>query len=210
MADTTVNNESVNEVESFNPLSTGTFNSHEAALAASVVEDYDVQIKEFTEKMAADQILKTEVRNLGSDATSYASRTTTTEPDITVNSDMDVDYLVDGKTEYVAVTGAELDEIRAAAEKAGINLDDFFDSDLTVYSIRSGADQGKTAVPKALLTALADTCDKKVQEMNTNSELKMIQFQSLMDARKQALLQLSNMINSDKETLMEIIRNMKG
>lgn len=201
MADTTVNNESVNAVESFDALSTGTFNSHEAALCASVVEDYDVQIKEFTEKMMADMALKGEVQSLGGTATELANRTTTTEPNT-------LGAVADGETEYVEVTGAELEEIRELAEAAGISLDSLFDTITTEYAIKDI--EGQYAFPKDILTALADTCDKKVQDMNSNSELKMIQFQSLMDARKQALVQLSNMINSDNETLMEIIRNMKG
>lgn len=207
MADTTVNNESVNAVESFDALSTGTFNSHEAALAASVVEDYDAQIKEFTEEMEAEMIQKSQIQAVDSVVTTLASKTTTTDP--AIGADSTAEYYADGTTEFVEVSAEDLADLIEQAQEAGIDLPDFLTSDYSLYAVR-GMEPTVYAIPKDVLEELSTTCENMVEDLNQNSELKMIQFQSLLDARKQALLQLSNMISSDNETLLEIIRNMKG
>ena len=60
------------------------------------------------------------------------------------------------------------------------------------------------------IEALKDSADSKIQSLNSQTELKMINFQALMDSRKQAMLMLSNMISSDNSTKQAIIQNMKG
>lgn len=65
-------------------------------------------------------------------------------------------------------------------------------------------------IPKAFYESLENTLDSRLQTLNTQSEIKTISFQAVMDARKQALLMLSNMLNSDNQTKMAIIQNLKG
>ncbi len=60
------------------------------------------------------------------------------------------------------------------------------------------------------LEDLKTTYSNKIDDLNSSSELKMIRFQTLTDARKQALLMLSNMISSDNSTKLAIIQNLKS
>ena len=69
--------------------------------------------------------------------------------------------------------------------------------------------QGQYFVPDNLVQAFEEKIDNQLQDKNNLSEMKMIRFQSLIDARKQSLLLLSNMMNSDHQTKMAIIANLK-
>jgi len=60
------------------------------------------------------------------------------------------------------------------------------------------------------LTDLQEKIDGQIQDLNSSSEIKMIHFQALMDARKQAMMMLSNLLNADKTTKESIIQNMRG
>lgn len=65
-------------------------------------------------------------------------------------------------------------------------------------------------VENTTIDAIMENIDSQIQEKNTSSELKMINFQAIMDSRKQALLMLSNLLNSDNTAKQAIIQNMKG
>ena len=60
------------------------------------------------------------------------------------------------------------------------------------------------------LQEIKDGFADKVDSLNQSSELKMIRFQALMDARKQAFMMLSNMVNNNHQTMQAIIQNLKG
>lgn len=64
--------------------------------------------------------------------------------------------------------------------------------------------------PDDTLTNLQEKIDGQIQDLNSSSEIKMIHFQALMDARKQAMMMLSNLLNADKTTKEAIIQNMRG
>lgn len=51
---------------------------------------------------------------------------------------------------------------------------------------------------------------EELSSMNSTSELTMLNVQSIMDQRKNAIMFLSNMMASKNDTLMNIIRNLKN
>lgn len=79
----------------------------------------------------------------------------------------------------------------------------------TISASRASA-KDPYVISKNDLENLRSKHENNLQNLNTTSELDMIRFQSLLDARKQMLMQLSNMISQDSQVKLEIIRNMKG
>lgn len=69
---------------------------------------------------------------------------------------------------------------------------------------------GYLYVTKEALTATVESRQEKLAGLNSNSELTMIQIQSLVDQRKNMLMLLSNMMASKNDTAMSIIRNLKN
>ena len=70
--------------------------------------------------------------------------------------------------------------------------------------------QGGYYVTKDNLSGAIETKQEKMAGLNANSELTMLQIQSLVDQRKNMLMLLSNMMASKNETASSIIRNMKN
>ncbi|MBF0104367.1 MAG: hypothetical protein HQM16_03460 [Deltaproteobacteria bacterium] len=101
----------------------------------------------------------------------------------------------------VADDSQELNDIREIAAKYGVNT-----SSLITQTCADSA----WFVPETLIQTIKDAVDTKLNDLNSTSELKMIRFQSLMDARKQSMMLLSNMMNADHQTKMAIIQNLKG
>lgn len=64
--------------------------------------------------------------------------------------------------------------------------------------------------PTKALNSLIETKKEQISGLNSNSEITMIQVQSLMDQRKNALSLISNLMASKNESLMGIIRNLKS
>ncbi len=63
------------------------------------------------------------------------------------------------------------------------------------------------------LDSLENTITQKQGElstMNSTSELTMLNVQSIIDQRKNAIMFLSNLMSSKNDTLMNIIRNLKN
>lgn len=60
------------------------------------------------------------------------------------------------------------------------------------------------------IEAAVEKKERELTDLNSTSELTMLQVQSLVDQRKNALLMLTNLIASKNETMMGIIRNMKS
>lgn len=71
------------------------------------------------------------------------------------------------------------------------------------------AQSGLSDEAKESLTAQIENKQEELAQLNSNSELTMIQVQSLMDQRKNAMTLLSNMISVNTSTQMSIIQNMK-
>jgi hypothetical protein len=70
--------------------------------------------------------------------------------------------------------------------------------------------EGGISIETSFLQEIKDGFADKVDSLNQSSELKMIRFQALMDARKQAFMMLSNMVNNNHQTMQAIIQNLKG
>jgi chromosome segregation ATPase len=71
------------------------------------------------------------------------------------------------------------------------------------------AQSGLTDEEKESLTAQLENKQEELAQLNSNSELTMIQVQSLMDQRKNAMTLLSNLISANNSTKQSIIQNMK-
>lgn len=71
------------------------------------------------------------------------------------------------------------------------------------------AQTGLSDDEKESLTAQIENKQEELAQLNSNSELTMIQVQSLMDQRKNAMTLLSNLISVNNSTKQSIIQNMK-
>lgn len=75
--------------------------------------------------------------------------------------------------------------------------------------LQDGTKTNQRYITKDFLESMKESLENELTDLNSNTEMDSIKFQSLMDARKQSLLMLSNMISSDNQTKMSIINNMK-
>ena len=153
------------------------------ATLADCVQEYDVQIANATNEMQEIAQEKSDTRVDQSEVNSFLNRDKTTDEET--------------GEEYVTVNIKELTQLSLMAENYGMSMGTVSGSLL------------KPEVKVSVLEELAAKQQSKLDDLNSSSELKMISFQALMDSRKQALLQLSNLYSSSNEITMEIIRNMK-
>lgn len=71
-------------------------------------------------------------------------------------------------------------------------------------------DRSGYLLKKKGLTELIESKGERLAGLNSDNELTVLQIQSLIDQRKQALTLLSNLMASKNESLMTIIRNIKN
>lgn len=195
MSNTTVNEAgSTNSTTATSAISPN-YNEFENACVAAI-EDYDVQIAAYTAEMTDLIEQKTEVREAKGEVDSLASRT----PD------------GEGEAAYIQLTQEEGEALIESLEEAGFDTTELEDG--TYFYGVDQNDDGETEwvykLPPSWLEAASQNLDDQMTELNSQSELKMIGFQSIVDARKQTMLMLSNMVNNNSQTMLEIIRNMKG
>ncbi len=69
---------------------------------------------------------------------------------------------------------------------------------------------GQQSIKKDTLKRALDGKQETLAGFNSESELTAIKIQSLVDQRKNLTLLLSNLMSSENDTLMSIIRNLKG
>lgn len=170
----------------------------QAQLGGAVVADYDAQIRSFTAELTAVNAEKSAIQ---ADKVSLTSLMTglTDLPEAKGYSYKDesgTTQKYSGKA-YVMNQG-EFAKFETLARSVGVKTD------------AAPANGKSRAVPESLLQAVKDGLDSKLSGLNSTSELKLIHYQSLMDARKQSMMMLSNMIGSDNQTRMAVIQNMKG
>jgi hypothetical protein len=170
----------------------------QAQLGGAVVADYDAQIRSFTAELTVVNAEKNEIQ---ADKVSLTS-------------------LMAGLSDIPEAKGyAYKDESGTTQKFSGkayiMSEGDYAKFENLARSVGVKTDavavNGKSrAVPESLLQAVKDGLDSKLSGLNSASELKLIHYQSLMDARKQSMMLLSNMIGSDNQTRMAVIQNMKG
>lgn len=156
--------------------------SEYTATLTSCVEEYDVQIANATHEMQGIAEEKSETRADQSTVNSLLNQKKTDE---------------ETGEGYVVLDLKALPQLSQMAKEYGVSL-----------GTLSGS-LSKPEVKASVLEELATKLETKLDDLNSTSELKMISFQALIDSRKQALLQLSNLYKSSSDTTMEIIRNMK-
>lgn len=171
----------------------------QAYMGGAMVQEYDAQIQMFTAELTAVNAEKSAVRADKLAVTGLQSNLKTF-----VASGENVAYFPDG-TVYegeAAVLGSnEVANLREQAASLGVSMND--------PALLNGSNN-TYAVDVKFLEDIEGALDNKLTDLNSISEMKSIQFQSLMDARKQSMIMLSNLINSDHETKMSIIQNLKG
>ena len=116
----------------------------------------------------------------------------------------DLSYLQDlnGQTTVQTPSGEDAvaisEDEHEKLEQMGIDLNTIFDGNGGYY------------VTKNSLSGAIDTKQEELAGLNANSELVMLQIQSLVDQRKNAMMLLSNLMASRNESLTGIIRNLKN
>lgn len=177
-------------------LESDSVSEYTATLGGSV-QEYDVQIANATNEMQEIAMEKSDVRADQS----------------LINSCLDSDSEIKTDTkgrdvERVEVTQSEWEQISGGlGDEYGLPIVSTDTDTQTRTAVQKTP--GIFLVSKEYLENLKTKQQSKLDNLNSSSELKMISFQALMDSRKQALLQLSNLYSSSSEIAMEIIRNMK-
>lgn len=165
----------------------------ESVLLGDVVANYDDQIQAYSEEI---QQITVEKNNLTEMKTAINEYPTQTKGSDAVNAG------------YTEITGpfrtydsAQYYNLMQMAQSVGLG-----------GTLQNGTDANHSlyAVSESTISSIQSALDNKISELNSSSEIKMINFQSLMDARKQTMLMLSNMVNADNQTKMAILQNLKS
>lgn len=169
----------------------------ETQIGGTILAEYDTQIQDYSAELTALNKEKSIVRQDKVTLTGLATKCqdyTSKGYSITDENGAKTDFT--GKA--VAVSKSEHNKTIELARSYGVDI--------------SGMPTGPGGyiIPEGLINSLKEAIDSKIQDLNSSSEIKLIHFQSLMDARKQSLMMLSNMINSDNQNKMTIIQNMKS
>lgn len=168
-----------------------------AFMGGSMVQEYDAQITAFSTELSSTNAEKEVVR-------ADKTKLTVLEADAKTLTDADGYYDKDGVVytqQAVVMLESQVEQFIGGAAKLGVAI--------SKESLPTNGNSGY-AVSTSIIDSVKDALDNKLSDLNSSSELKAIQFQSLMDSRKQAMLMLSNLINSDNQTKMAIIQNLKG
>lgn len=184
------------ELQALNRDSTDALGQLETQISGAVVAEYDAQIQTYSAELTVINDQKTSVRQDKVTLTGLAAKCqdiTGKGYKITDESGTKIDFT--GKA--VPVSKTEYNTIIDLAKDYGVD----------VSNLPSGSGY---MMPESLIESLKEALDSKLQDLNSSSEIKLIHFQSLMDARKQSLMMLSNMMNSDNQNKMAIIQNMKN
>lgn len=170
----------------------------ESSLGGAVVRELDEQIRMYSAGLAANnaqqQAVRADITRLNN---VISGQTTTISADIYKKSGSENDFLSAGDYYVFGKNSREFAFLQEMAGAAGVVLE-------------YGSYKGKVAVSREQINSLIEGLEGRLKDLNSVSEIKMINFQALMDARKQAMLMLSNMINADNQTKMAIIQNLKG
>lgn len=189
------------ETENPSGLSTSEF---QALLGGGVLQELDAQIQIFKGEIQASNDMKARMREdistLNSMIAIGNSNKGQNEIPITPSNG---DTYVPEKGTYFTHTLANFEGLEQLAEDNGL-IDEFRELSQADY------DNADFYVDASFLGTLKETLENKIADLNSQSEMDMIKFQSLMDARKQTVMMLSNLMNGDHQTKMNILNNMKG
>jgi len=158
----------------------------QALLVGDVIANYDDQIKVFSDEIEATTAKKSEITALKSQINGVP---TAGSGDNTK---------LGAYHEYSPTHYKKLSALAATVGMAGTVTEGTDSSHANYY------------VSDDVIADIQAALDNKLADLNSNSDIKMIGFQALMDARKQSLMMLSNMISSDNQTKMAILQNLKG
>ena len=154
-------------------------------LGLSIVSDYDTQLAAIAQIMQQELQQKEEIRQEITALTSLYTQPETTEADGNVYVELTVD------------------------EATQLNLT------TTASQVLDGS--GNIIGYKMLKTDFKEVVDTAVEnkqmelaQLNSNSEMTMIQVQSLVEQRKNAMMLLSNLIAARNSGMQAIIQNMKS
>lgn len=167
-------------------------------IGGATVKEYDEEIQDHTIELQALNEQKQAVRTDKNQITVLLSQMDVVDGQgFTFTDDSGVSQSMTGNA--TIITSSDKTELETLAAALGIQLNIGFSSTSSSY-----------AIDESSLKSLSDALDGKMSDLNSTSELKMIQFQSLMDARKQAMMILSNLLSADHQTKMAVIQNMKN
>lgn len=181
MSEIYLNSSRVGRVETGSSLGGGVSEAElEKTVGVSLLADFNQQLADISEAMQTQLNEKKELRE------ELASLET-----------------LNGRTEVTDSNGEEAVEI-SAEEKTELEQMGYTDLNFVAKS------DGSYTVTKDSLGSAIENGQEELAGLNATSELTMLQIQSLVDQRKNAITLLSNLIASKNETLTGIIRNLKN
>lgn len=178
----------------------GGIHSIMTTLGGTMVEEYDHLLSSYNAEMVGINAAKSQARQ---DRNNVAMAGGTGQAYTMPEADAD-----NAGAAGIRLNSDELEKLEEYAAAYGINISSIALND-PMYGLKSG-DVNKNFVSNETLDSIKGAIDGRIEDLNGTSELKMIRFQSLMDARKQSMMMLSNMVSSDNSTKQSIIQNMKG
>lgn len=163
------------------PLKPVDENALEQTLGLSLIADYDQQLGNISNLLQSQLNQKQEIRSEMDQLNSFYLKDEIPDP---------------FSRKSVVVTTEERDALMAKGYK---NLQ---------FTIK---DNGHTYyLTKESLKTTLEAKQEEMAGINSNSEITMLQVQTLVDQRKNSMLLLTNLMASRNDTLMNIIRNMKN
>lgn len=195
-----MNTTSINNTQSTNATATTSdaAGELEATIGGAVVAEYDEQIRMFTtelvnidgekKELRADKLALTSLGGMPSEITEESGYSV-------INGEFSGDVFT-GKAQIM--TTSEYNEFIKLAQEYGVEVTGV------------GSKGAKYAVPESVIETVKGEIDNRITDLNSMSEIKLINYQALMDGRKQSLMMLSNLISSDNQTRMAVIQNFKS
>lgn len=181
MYTTYINQTSVGAVSSLTTPGGVSETNLEQTVGVSLIADFNTQLNEMAEAMQDQLDAKNELSEEIALLQSYSSRETVTTS-----------------------SGEEAVEVTTEEYQALI------DAGYTDLTFEQKADGSGYYLVTEGLTGTISAKQEELAGLNSNSELMMLQIQSLIDQRKNAITLMSNLLSSRNEVLMNIIRNLKN
>lgn len=186
-------------------------NEFQTMISGGVLQEIDAQIEMFKGEIEANNSQQKAIRDDISTINKYLARTIEhidqdNNPD-TANTEM---VQLSRSERKALVDAAASLGFKSIKTKNGGERGDFFEMNKIITKNVKGGTIGRDKVTVKFLESIKEALENKLSDLGSSSEMDTIKFQALMDARKQNIMMLSNLMNSDHQTKMSIMNNMKS
>lgn len=186
-------------------------NEFQTMISGGVLQEIDAQIEMFKGEIEANNSQQKAIRDDISTINKYLARTIEHIDQDNNPDTADTEMIQLSRSERKALVDAAASlGFKSIKTKRGGERGDFFEMNKIITKNVKGGTIGRDKVTVKFLESIKEALENKLSDLGSSSEMDTIKFQALMDARKQNIMMLSNLMNSDHQTKMSIMNNMKS